>query len=224
MCCQKNNVFCISGLGADERIFSKLIVPGIHFNFLQWLIPAKKESIEAYAKRMCDQLPAGRIDPMSKDRLMLMGVSFGGMMAIEMAKYLPGAEVILISSVKSRKELPGWAKLATALRLYKLTPARQRPWMRSIGNHFLGVETEEEIRISNEFMENVDRVYLRWAIEQIVKWKNDWQPPVLYHIHGTKDRTFPVKRVAATHVIRGGGHFMVMNRAKELSRILAGIL
>ena len=161
---------------------------------------------------------------MTPNPVTLMGVSFGGMMAIEMAKWIPVAKVIIISSVKSRKELPAGTKLAAAIGLYRLVPSRQTSWMRSIGNHFLGAGTEEEIRLSNEFMEKVDPVYLHWAIRQVMRWKNEWQPPVLYHIHGTKDRTFPFHRVCCDpYRVEGGGHFMVLNRAKEMNSILADI-
>lgn len=198
----------------------------MRFVYLEWIIPLKGESIGSYAKRMCDQLsPQASVaaQAIPADPPVLMGVSFGGMMAIEMAKYIPGAKVILISSIKSRKELPAGTWLAAMIGLYRLIPAKPPAWMRSISNYFLGAEGEEEFRLSNEFIEDVDPVYLRWAIKQIVCWKNEWQPPVLYHIHGSKDRTFPLNRVEATHVVKGGGHFMVMNRANELNAILGGI-
>ena len=211
-------VYCISGLGADERIFSRLVVPNMEFIYLRWLIPEKDESIESYAGRMREQVGAVK-EPV------FMGVSFGGMMAIEMAKYYPGAGVVLISSVKSRKELPPWMKWVDALKLYILVPPRPTPlWLRKIGGNFLSAESEEEIRLVNEFKTNVDPAYLSWAVKQIVTWKNSWQPPVLYHIHGSKDKTFPSDRIVATHMIAGGGHFMVMNRAKEVSGILREIL
>ncbi len=220
----QKQIYCISGLGADERIFSKLNVPGVQFFYLKWITPLKAERIEAYAKRMWGQMILSNGDPATAGPLILMGVSFGGMMAIEMAKQIPVAKVILISSVKSRRELPAGIKLAAALGLYRLIPSKQAAWMRSIGNYFLGAEREEEICLSNEFIERVNPVYLRWAIKVIGRWRNEWSPPELYHIHGSRDRTFPLNRVVATHVIEGGGHFMVMNRAKEVSRILGDIL
>jgi pimeloyl-ACP methyl ester carboxylesterase len=197
-----------------------LDIPGIQLISLKWLTPSKGEPIEIYAKRMCDQLHQ-HLAPSPESHLVLMGISFGGMLAIEMAKQISGAEVILISSVKSQRELPAGTRLIGALGLYRLIPSKPPAWMRAISNYYLGAESAEEIRLSNEFIEKVNPVYLRWAIEQIVKWKNDWQPPLLYHIHGTKDRTFPLRRVSPTHVIQGGGHFMIMNRAKEVSGILS---
>ena len=245
-------VYCISGLGADERIFSRLKVPGVEFIYLQWLIPEKDESIAAYAARMNKQVgpprepsgdpaaqlhepsrdPAGASDnsPGQSGNPVFMGVSFGGIMAIELAKLYPSARVVLVSSVKSTKELPAWMKWVGALGLYRLVPSRpasmsrSNAWLREIGSDFLGAETEEEKRLSDEYRQKVDPVYLYWAVKQIVQWKNHWRPQALYHIHGSKDKTFPIKGITATHIIPGGGHFMVMNRAAEMNRILASIL
>jgi hypothetical protein len=210
------SVYCISGLGADEQIFSNLDVPGVSFVHLSWITPFPDEPIGKYALRMMQQV--------NTDQPVFMGVSFGGMMAIEMAKFCTGATVILVSSVKSHKELPRWMKLTGRLRLDSLIP--RKPWkgFYPVENHFLGTETKEDIRVANEFRGSIDPVYLRWAIRQVLTWKNEWQPPVLHHLHGGKDRMFPLRRIVAPQIIPHGGHFMVMNRAKEVSAILAEYL
>ena len=209
-------VYCISGLGADERIFSRLSLVNTCFRYMQWLIPESKETIESYAARMAHQI--------HYNNPVIMGVSFGGMMAIEIARIVPTAKVILVSSVKSHQELPQWMKLSGKLKLNKLMPPRPVEWMGLLENTFLGAESAEEIALCNEFRKNVHPDYLRWAIEQIVNWRNEWQPPVTYHIHGNKDKIFPLKDILPTHVIKGGGHFMIMNRAPAISSILARIL
>lgn len=209
-----NPIYCISGLGADERVFSKLTLPGRQLVPLQWIRPQKEEGIEAYAARMVSQ-----IDSPSP---VLMGVSFGGMMALEMAKSVPGAKVILISSVKCRQELPGWMRLSGNLGLIKLLPRNPPRWSR-LESNFLGTETPQEVQLVREFMKTADPVYLRWALGQVINWQNEWQPAACYHIHGTNDRTFPLKHIRATHIVPGGGHFMVMNRAAEVSTILESL-
>lgn len=210
-----NQLHCISGLGADERVFSKLRIPEAVFTPLQWIQPQKKERIEAYARRMIGQVHT--------EHPIFLGVSFGGMMAIEMAKLCPGAKVILVSSVKSREELPGWMRMAGILGLNKLLPRTPPRWDR-LESEFLGTETEEERLLVREFMKTADPVYLRWAIGQVINWRNEWQPSSLHHIHGTNDHTFPLKNIKATNIVPGGGHFMVMNRAKEVSEIIRSIL
>jgi len=211
---RSNHIYCLSGLGADERIFSRLTLPGIRLTHLQWMVPGKTETITAYATRMISQS--------NPENPTFLGVSFGGMMAIEMAKQCRNARVILVSSVKSRKELPPWMRISGQLRLDSLVPSK--PWrFAALENSFLGAETEEEVNLVNQFRAQTNPAYLHWAIRQILTWRNEWQPPVLYHIHGSKDKTFPLQHVNATHIIPGGGHFMILNRAKEVSEILMEI-
>ena len=50
------HVYCISGLGADERIFCKLDIPGSTFHFIQWIQPETAEDIYAYAGRLKEQI------------------------------------------------------------------------------------------------------------------------------------------------------------------------
>jgi len=210
-------VFCISGLGADERIFNNLKIPGIQLQFIKWVQPLPTETIKEYAHRLCEQLPAQ--DPI------ILGVSFGGMMAIEIAKQKPVSKIVLISSVKTHHEVPQWMKNCGNYQLDRILPARQSGYralkvMRPIQNYFLGAVTPEEKKIVNEYRDNVDPVYIRWAIRQVLCWKNDWLPDNLVHLHGEKDHIFPVKKVKAAHVIPQAGHFMIMNRCKQIVDIL----
>jgi pimeloyl-ACP methyl ester carboxylesterase len=209
-------LYGISGLGADERVFSKLQLPGMEMQYLRWLAPHEGEGIQDYAKRMGEQL--------DEENPVLVGVSFGGMMAIEIARQFPVAKIILISSVKSRRELPDWMKLAGRLKLDNLVPQRPWSWLGPIENKFLGARGIEERQLANEFRQTVDPHYLHWAIRQVINWENQWQPSSVFHIHGSRDKTFPLSKIHATHVIKGGGHFMVMNRAQEISGIIRAIV
>src|SRR5258708_3024786 len=106
------DIYCISGLGADQRIFSHLKVPGVRLLHLPCLIPNTDESIGAYALRMKADI--------NGDNPVLMGVSFGGMMAVEIAKYYTAATVILVSSIGSRHSLPWWMMVCGQLGLNRL--------------------------------------------------------------------------------------------------------
>jgi pimeloyl-ACP methyl ester carboxylesterase len=208
-------IFCISGLGADERIFSRLRVPGFKLVCLPWITPLHDEPIRDYACRML--APVSDVEPI------FLGVSFGGMMAIEMARQMPTAKVILVSSIRHHEELPAWMKLSGKLRLNRLIPGKPPPWLSPLENFFLGAETPEEVVLCNEFRQNVDPAYLHWAISQVLHWKNEWQPTQCFQLHGDRDRIFPVQQVRPTHIVPGGGHLMISNRAEEVSRILMRI-
>ena len=209
-------MYCISGLGADEHIFDGLAVPGAAFVHLPWLMPEGDEALGDYAGRMKRDI--GEAAPI------LLGVSFGGMMAIEIAKLLPAATVIIISSIRHWRQLPFPIKMTAHLGLGKWTPPANLRLLAPLQDYFLGVETKADARLVREYRGNVDPHYLQWSIRQIAGWQNEWQPASFYHIHGSKDRVFPLNLVEPTHVVEGGGHLMIHNRAAEINNMLIGIL
>ncbi len=206
-------IFCISGLGADERAFSKLNIPGYQLQVIPWLQPQAGESLQQYAARM--RAGINENDPI------LMGLSFGGMVCIEIAKQVSVRRLILVSSIKSYKELPLWMKAVARLKLNKIIPLRSNYTMTGfIQNHFLGISTTEEKALVAHSRQKANTQYIRWSVDKIVNWKNHWQPPAVIHIHGDKDRMFPVKKIAGPHIIKNGGHFMIMNKAPEVSALI----
>ncbi|MBC7889476.1 MAG: alpha/beta hydrolase [Ferruginibacter sp.] len=209
-------IYCISGLGADERAFSRLKQEGYNITCLPWLTPLPNEGITDYAARMCKVI--------TTEKPVLMGLSFGGMMSIEIAKLLPVEKVILISSIKSTMELPRWMRTAGKLRLNKILPMRSFKITEPIQNRFIGITQPDEIEMVRSYRRNAPQVYMDWAINEVLKWRNDWQPPSLFHVHGDADRIFPINKLAPTHIIKDGGHFMIMNKAAEVNAALRDIL
>ncbi|MBL0356896.1 MAG: alpha/beta hydrolase [Chitinophagaceae bacterium] len=210
-------IYCISGLGADEKAFAKIKLPGYELGFIQWLTPGKNESIEAYATRMSKSI--------KEENPILMGLSFGGIMCIEIAKLLPVKKLILISSVPAYKQIPLWMRTAGKLRLNKVLPIRSASTLlEPVQNYHIGAATAEEKEIVRQYRKMVSPVYLHWAINAILNWKNEWHPASLYHIHGDADRIFPIKNVKPDHIIKGGTHFMIFTKAREISEKLALVL
>jgi pimeloyl-ACP methyl ester carboxylesterase len=209
-------IYCISGLGADERVFSKIALPGYVLQPVRWKIPEKNERINEYAQRMLAEI--------KEEKPILLGLSFGGMMSIEIAKLVEVEKVILISSIKSANELPGWMRFVGKLRLDKMVPLKSFKVMEPVQNYKLGVTNEEERKMAIEYRRSANKKYTNWAINQVLNWKNDWQPPRIYHIHGTKDRMFPIKKITPSYTVKNGGHLMIMNKADEISQYLLSIL
>lgn len=209
-------IYCISGLGADERAFSRLHVDGYQFVCLPWLTPLPKENIASYATRMSKGI--------TTEKPILMGLSFGGMMSIEIARQIPVDKIIQVSSIKSDKELPRWMKLAGALRLNKMLPMRSYKITEPIQNRFIGITLPEEIEMVRSYRKNAPQVYMDWAINEVLNWRNNWQPPAIYQVHGDADRIFPIYNMSPDYTIKNGGHFMIMNKAAEVNEALQRIL
>jgi len=209
-------IYCISGLGADERAFSKLKINNVVLKVIPWLMPEPDETIEDYATRM----RAG----ITEENPILMGLSFGGMICTEIAKQIPVSKIIIISSIKSSKELPRWMRTVAILKLNKIVPLKSTRLTQPIQNKMLGIQSEEEKTLVASLRREVDLPYTNWAVHQAINWKNDWRHPNIFHIHGDNDFMFPIKNIKADYTIKNAGHFMIMNRAAEVSVCINTIL
>lgn len=209
-------LYILSGLGADERAFQKLDFSGYEAHFIKWLTPYKNESIEAYAFRLVDQIQC-RFP-------VLIGLSFGGLIAIEIAKKIPTEKVILIASAKTRNEVPFYFRLAGNLRLLRILPVRFMMRSNFITNWMFGTENDYEKKFLKQILNDTDPGFFKWAIEQVACWPNRTQLDNIYHIHGTHDRILPHTFVNGDHEISKAGHLMVYNRADELNSIIRKIV
>lgn len=211
-----SHIYGISGFGADERVYSKLDFANHTFHFIPWLNPLKRENIGCYAKRMTEKIK--HANPI------LLGLSFGGMMSVEISKIISTEKIILISSVKTFHEIPLWMRLSAKLDLDRIIPLKSFSLIEPIENYNLGIETEEELKLVQEYRKKIGQQYTNWATHQIINWKNEWRPANLFHIHGGRDHIFPLKNIKADYVIEDGGHFMIMNRSEKVNNILTTIL
>ena len=212
----QKNIYCISGLGADRRVFTKLIFKGYQPVHLNWLTPNKRESLADYAKRIAADIEENPI---------LIGLSFGGIVATEIAKQIATEKVILISSAKEQAEIPWYFKMFRWFPIHLLIPFKSLLWaVYWLINWFFGLETVEERKLLKAILIDTDAVFLKWAIDRVVRWQNQTVPDNIYHIQGTSDRVFPLRFVEANVTVENGGHFMIMNRAERLSNVIDEVI
>lgn len=57
-------------------------------------------------------------------------------------------------------------------------------------------------------------------VNEILHWKRKASPASIVRIHGSKDRVLPIINFQPTYLVKDGGHFMVVNKASEISRII----
>jgi pimeloyl-ACP methyl ester carboxylesterase len=208
------NVYYISGLGADERVFNYLKLTDVREKYIKWVVPEKHESLHSYCKRLTTQID------LTND-IILIGVSFGGIVAQEISKIIRVNKVIIISSVKSPKEFDWKLRCVRFLKLHRLAPSRFLKWSNSLtGDYYFGTETKAESDLLKLIIKDTDRFFMKWAIEEIMGWNNNQLNSGLIHIHGDKDRIFPTGRIKNAINISNGGHFMIVNRAKEISELI----
>jgi pimeloyl-ACP methyl ester carboxylesterase len=208
------DVYFISGLGADQRLFQYLSLDHVRPHYVRWITPEKGESWEHYARRL-----TGQID---SDRPVLVGMSMGGMMAVEIAKILPVKKVILISSAKTSREIPPYFRLLRILKGHEWISYRLLTWLGlTFGSWLFGATGRADKQLLKEIIHDTDETFFRWAWQRVATWKNTEIPADLVHLHGNRDHMLPIFFVKPDIVISGGTHLMVLNKAEEISSHLA---
>lgn len=209
-------LYVLSGLGVDHRVFEQFRFENRKVVFLAWIPPVKKESLASYAKRIAQQI--------TTESPILIGLSFGGMVAIEIAKIRTVQKVIVIASAKGKCEIPPLFRFFGRLKFNLLLPATLLKRSNRLTYWFFGVYTQEDKKLLKTILNDTDPVFLQWAIAAILTWQNTVIPSGVLHIHGDQDRLLPYRFVAADYCISGGGHFMTVNKASQIEAIISAQL
>jgi pimeloyl-ACP methyl ester carboxylesterase len=206
-------IYLISGLGADARVFQKLDLEGYKTKTIEWIAPLKGESLKDYAFRISGQIET--------NKPILVGVSFGGMLAVEISKIIDCQKVILISSAKRKHEIPLLYRLFGRLRLHRLIPISILKHANVLTYWLFGMKTKIEKDLLKSILKDTDPVFLKWAMNAIIQWENQEIPEALVHLHGDADRILPVWNIRrADFIISGGGHLMIYSKAEEINQLL----
>lgn len=206
--------YLIPGLGADERVFQFLRLQG-ETHVLRWLAPQNSsEKLPQYAARLAASIPENQ-------PCWLVGVSFGGVLALEIAQLRPLTRVVLISSFIGPQELPWLGRVARATGLHHLVPASLLPRLPRVAQWFFGVKNGREYQLLRQILHDTDPHFTQWAIAQLLQWPGRSTPPTA-RIHGTDDRLLPAGAAHSQHRLPGG-HLIIISQAREISQILNGL-
>ncbi|WP_459212644.1 alpha/beta hydrolase family protein [Aquimarina rhabdastrellae] len=215
---QVTDVYFVPGMAASTSIFEYIKLPEDQFrvHVIPWKMPKPKEHISDYAKRMCEDI--------KHDNPVLIGVSFGGVMVQEMSKHVKLKKLIIISSVKSKHELPNRMKIARKTRSYKLLPTSIVSKIDNWERFAFGDFAKKRAEMYKRYLSVRDKGYLDWAIENMVCWDQEEAPEGIVHIHGDKDIVFPEVNINSYIKLAGGTHVMIVNRARWFNENLPKII
>jgi len=210
-------VYFISGLAADSRVFKHIRLPdGFEPVYLDWIPPLKDESLRAYALRLGEKIDRS-------EKFILVGLSMGGMIAVEIANHIPPVLTIIIASIPISTHLPSYFRIGARLYLHRLIPINLVK-NAAIAKRLFTTETKEDKEMLKAIIRESDPAFIKWALTAILHWENQTVPEKLIHIHGSRDEILLVRYTKPTHTVQKAGHLMVMNRAEEINRILKEVL
>ena len=156
--------------------------------------------------------------------MVLLGVSLGGLLVQEMVKYIQVKKVIIVSSVKSRFELPKRMLFARYTRIHKLLPTGLVNNVELIAKYAFGESVTKRLSLYERYLSVRDKGYIDWCIHELVNWKQEVPCDNLVHIHGEKDTVFPMRNIAHCIPVKNGTHTMIMHRAKWFNENLPTII
>lgn len=205
------NVYLMPGMAANPLIFEGLNLPeNFIIHYLEWLLPKEKEVLSSYCKRLSVDIKGPNI--------ILIGVSFGGIIVQEINKIISVKKTIIISSVKTKKELPFMMTIGKSTGLYKYVPVNWIDNVESLARFVFGPSIKKKIDLYRKYLSVRDEHYLRWCIDKIITWDNEKVPKNLIHIHGSLDLVFPSVYISNVILVKNATHAMILTKASWLNK------
>lgn len=205
-------IYAIPGLGTTEKLYVNIVVPGVEIKVLQWPLPEKDDTMQSYARKFLPQINTSK-------PFCLLGVSFGGMLCSELSHIITPQKIFLVSTSKTRKELPWFIRLFKHIPIHKIVNEQQHRKMAYQGRWLVGfgkAYIPEFLGMVNSMREN----YFQNCINIIVNWNGTKLPKNAIHIHGDRDKLLKYKFVKADYTIANGSHAMIVFQAEEINRII----
>lgn len=211
-------IFCLTGLGANELAFAKLGDLPYEKVLVPWMKNLKGESLYDYAQRLIDKYEIKQQD-------VLVGLSFGGLVCQYIACQVGTHKLILVSSFRDKNDLSLVFNVGLNTKLYTVLPARRIAILDEIIANFLNSGTPSSKPVIKEMLKVTDYDLMHWSIEQIAQCSRQNLPNTkILSLMGNKDRIMKEWVEEYTILIEGGSHFMVYEKADEVTNCIRSFL
>jgi len=208
-------IYGISGLAADEKMFAKLSFhPPNELAILPWEPSSRDQTLQEYASKFVK-----RID--QSQPVVLLGLSFGGMLISEICDRIPVTKAILISSAPSNQFIPKWLKIVPN---FLITPGllrtayRLTPWF--VFDYFFGSRNEEGKKLIRHYLKNMNFRNVSNHVRMISNWSRKETPSSVVRIHAMDDRLLSFEKSGTQYVLERGGHFAILSESERISEII----
>ncbi len=207
-----NRIFLIPAFGTNEQLFDGVHIPNHELVPINYLTPLGNEDIRTYGRKLIDTYHITSDD-------ILLGVSFGGIMAVEIAKILGNPKLYLVSSIKETKEKPALFSLLVRTKAYHLISPNIMKKGLFMVKPFFGLNKKGYARFRDNFKKQ-DDAFLKWGIREALYWENEHIPDNITHIHGSRDPLFPIRNIKQPVVIPNGTHSMMRDKMNEVLEVV----
>ena len=193
-------------------MFQNFSFEGFEVVHIDWDLPLENETLQNYALRISENI--------KDENAILIGLSFGGILSVEISKIKKFKKVFLLSSAKTKFEIPFYYRFLGKLNLLRIIQSSILKKVNSLTYLVFGAKTNFEKNLLKDIIKNTDKHFLKWALHQIMSWKNENYSENIVHIQGDSDLILPHNFIKYDYLIKDGTHFMTLNQSKEIETII----
>lgn len=204
------NLVLLPGMMADSRLFAPQLKQFPDAIVPAWPVHKTTDTLRSFAERLAGCLPQG---PM-----VVVGVSFGGLVALELARFVDTQCCVVVSAVRSPREFPWPMRVLRPLgrshpRLFdaatRLGVRATRPSLRPVTK-----------RRFNRMLSGPNAEFYRWASWAVLNWQGTRIGCPVRQVHGSVDRTFPVARTKPDTIVEQAGHGLIMTHPRIVNDVI----
>lgn len=206
-------IYMFPGLGATSAMFKKYEFAEFDVQRIDWQAPIKKETFSDYAARYLSFIDKSR-------PAIFLGVSFGGIIANELARFHKPALLILISTVESSSSIPMKFRIGQIFPV-SLIPGKFIKRCIPLIEWTFRIKSDENKKLFREMTRDVPNAFFPWAVFGVSCWKGlsqNYQETLT--IHGSRDLIFPMSKTECDYLIEGAGHFMAVDESEMINQII----
>ena len=193
-------------------MFQNFSFEGFNVIHIDWILPLENETLQNYASRISENI--------NDENAILIGLSFGGILSVEISKIKKFKKIFLLSSAKTKFEIPFYYRVLGKLNLLKFIPISLLKKVNFLTYYVFGAKTNSEKYLLKDIIKNTDENFLKWALHQIINWKNKDFDANIVHIQGNRDLILPHYFVKYDYLIERGTHFMTLNQSEQIEQII----
>ncbi len=205
------------GLGADERLFAYQTKEIPQIEVPAWIPPIDGESLAEYGRRI---LPT--INLKSDD--FIGGMSFGGQLALEIARQAKCEGVLLVAANRRASEISPTFRLQTSL-LNTLPEELVRSILKNMA--IPRIEKEEKLSAQpvqwlREMSDSMDFTFFKWSAQAAASWDYNYDPSdftgPIFQVRGENDNIIAISNPSEVDTIPAAGHLINYTHPEELNR------
>lgn len=207
-------LYLIPGQGSDYRIYKYFKFQDFDTIHVKYIIPDENETMKSYAHKLSKQIDTNKT-------FSIIGVSLGGMLAVEMSEFLNPEEVIIISSAKNRNELPFRYKFMKKIPLNNIFGGNFLRTVAPTAQIIVEPDSRKERETCKSMLKNKNELFMKRSVNMIINWERYSNNSKIIHIHGNNDHTIPAGNLKnITIIVENGSHMMTLTRGEEICRII----